>query len=223
MKHRIEGGVLPVLYIDLEPQEKIIVENNAMSWMNTLVKSDQARGGVGRFFGKMMSGETLFHTTYQAQNESGMIAIASKFPGSIKAIKIENSNSYNILKRAFLACEVGVDISAYYQRNLNGGLFGTEGLTLHKLTGKGTAFIEISGHEVEYNLKENESMIIDSGHLVAVNSSCTLEYKSLSNTKNSIFGGDGLHYTVISGPGKIILQSMPINKFIKFTRFPYNK
>lgn len=212
MKYSIEGGSLPVLIVQLEPQEKIITEGGAMSWMSGNMKMDTTTGGgVGKVFGRMFTGEALFHNVYEPIGKEGMIAIAAKFPGAIKAIEISDNNTMIIQKRAFLACETNVSLSVHVQNKIGVGLFNGEGFIMQKLTGNGLAFIEVDGYEKTYDLENNEEMIISTGYLVAMSSTCTLNIKTVGTFKNAIFGGEGIFNAVVKGPGKLILQSMPIS------------
>ena len=117
-----------------------------------------------------------------------------------------------IQKRAFLASEPTVDLSVFFQKKLGAGLFGGEGFIMQKLTGKGMAFIEIDGTAVEYDLEAGQKMIVDTGYLAAMDATCSIDIQTVPGVKNMLLGGEGLFNTVVSGPGKVILQTMPINK-----------
>lgn len=213
MKYKIEGGSLPVVIIDLEQGEKLITEGGAMAWMSANMKMETtSNGGIGKVLGRMISGESLFQNIYQPQNKPGMIALASKFPGSIRVFEINDQNPLILQKRAFLACEDSVQLSVYLQKNLGAGFFGGEGFIMQRLTGNGLAFVEIDGHAVEYDLEAHESMIIDTGYLVAMSNTCTMDIKTTGGIKNALLGGEGIFNTVVTGPGKITLQTMPMNK-----------
>lgn len=142
--------------------------------------------------------------------QEGLIAFASSFPGAIKALEITPSNPVIVQKSAFLAAEEGVELSVAFQKKLGAGFFGGEGFIMQRLSGSGTAFIEIDGFAVEYTLGAGESMIVDTGYLAAMDSTCTMEIVSVKGAKNVFLGGEGLFNTVIKGPGKIMLQTMPI-------------
>lgn len=140
-----------------------------------------------------------------------MIAFASSFPGSIRAFHISPGNEMVVQKSGFLASEVGVQLSVFFQKKLGAGFFGGEGFIMQKLSGNGIAFVEIDGYAVEYDLQKGESMVIDTGYVAAMSSSCKMEITSVPGVKNALFGGEGLFNTVVTGPGKLILQTMPIN------------
>ena len=212
MEYEIKGTPLPVVICNLEANERMITERGSMSWMSTNMKMEtSSNGGVGKALGRMFSGEALFQNNYTAIGGAGMIAFASSFPGSIVALEITPSQPMVVQKSAFLASEVGVELSVFFQKKLGAGFFGGEGFIMQKLSGTGTAFLEIDGHAVSYILAAGQSMVIDTGYLAAMDHTCSMEIKSVPGLKNMMFGGEGVFNTVITGPGKIILQTMPIS------------
>ena len=214
MKYEITGGNFPVVICHLEPNETMITEKGAMAWMSPNMKMETStNGGIGKAFGRMFSGEAMFQNIYKAEGSSGMIAFASSFPGSIKALEITPGKNFICQKTAFLASESGVQLSVHIQNKLMKGFFGGEGFIMQKLSGSGTAFIEIDGHAIEYDLEAGQTMIIDTGYLVAMDESCSMEVISVPGLKNKLLGGEGLFNTKITGPGKIIVQTMPIMQF----------
>ncbi len=170
-----------------------------------------SNGGIGKALGRMFSGETLFQNRYTAQGGPGQIAFASSFPGSIKAVEITPGNDLVVQKKAFLASESTIELSIFFQKKAGAGFFGGEGFIMQRLSGHGTAFIEIDGYAVEYNLQAGQSMVVDTGYLAAMDSTCSIEVVSVPGVKNMLFGGEGIFNTLVKGPGKIILQTMPIN------------
>ena len=140
-----------------------------------------------------------------------MIAFASCFPGSIKAFKIAPGEEIILQKSAFLASEAGVELSMFFNKRLSSGLFGGEGFVMQKVSGNGIVFAEFDGHVVEYELAKGEQIVLDTGHLAAMTGSCKMEIKSVPGVKNMLFGGEGIFNTVITGPGKVWLQTMPIS------------
>lgn len=140
-----------------------------------------------------------------------MIAFASSFPGSVKAFEISPGNEMILQKNAFLAGEAGVELSIFFNKKLGAGLFGGEGFIMQRISGQGIVFAEFDGHVVEYELQMGQQIVVDTGHLAAMTASCSMEIKSVPGVKNMVFGGEGIFNTIISGPGKIWLQSMPIS------------
>lgn len=212
MKYNIVGEPLPAVICDVEAGETLITESGAMSWMTQNMKMETtSNGGIGKALGRMLSGETLFQNRYTAQGGPGQIAFASSFPGSIKAVEITPGNDLVVQKKAFLASESTIELSIFFQKKAGAGFFGGEGFIMQRLSGHGTAFIEIDGYAVEYNLQAGQSMVVDTGYLAAMDSTCSIEVVSVPGVKNMLFGGEGIFNTLVKGPGKIILQTMPIN------------
>jgi len=211
MQYKILGEPLPVVECHLASGEMMITERGAMSWMTPNMKMETKGGGVGKMFGRMFSGESMFQNHYTAMGGSGMIAFASSFPGSIRAFNISPGNEMIVQKSGFLASEAGVQLSVHFQKKLGAGFFGGEGFIMQRLSGNGIAFVEIDGYAVEYELAAGQQMVIDTGYLAAMTSSCKMDIQSVPGIKNALFGGEGLFNTVVTGPGKIILQSMPVN------------
>ena len=212
MKYEIKGGNFPAVVCQLDSGETMITEGGGMSWMSPNMKMDTVGGGIGKIFGRMFSGERMFQNKYTAVGGSGEIAFASSFPGDIVALEISPNNEYVVQKCAFLASTEGVDLSIFFQKKLSSGFFGGEGFIMQKLSGNGVAFVEIDGSAVEYELAPGQQIVVDTGHVVMMSASCTMEIQTIKGAKNIIFGGEGLFNTVVTGPGKVILQTMPTIK-----------
>lgn len=212
MQYEIQGDTLPVVICQLQPGERMITERGSMSWMSPNMKMEtSSNGGVGKALGRMFAGEAIFQNIYTAQGGPGMIAFASSFPGSIQALDIEPGRDMIVQKSAFLASEQGVELSVHFRKKLGSGFFGGEGFIMQKLSGRGKAFIEIDGHVVEYNLAQGQSIVVDTGYLAAMDASCTMDIQTVPGVKNMLFGGEGVFNTVVTGPGRIMLQTMPIS------------
>lgn len=212
MQYEIKGGNLPVVICSLENGESMFNESGAMCWMSPNMEMNTSGGGIGKMFGRMFSGESMFQNIYTARGGNGMIAFASSFPGSIRAVDISPGSSLVVQKAGFLAAEAGVDLSVFFQKKAGAGFFGGEGFIMQKLSGQGTAFLEIDGAAVEYDLAPGQKMIIDTGYLAAMTETCSIELQAVKGAKNVLFGGEGFFNTVITGPGHIILQTMPVSK-----------
>lgn len=212
MKYQIFGEPLPVVVCQVGAGEALVTERGSMSWMSPNMKMETStNGGIGKALGRMFSGDSLFQNKYTAMGGEGMIAFASSFPGSIRALEIAPGNNMIVQKSAFLASEVSVELSLFFQKKLGAGLFGGEGFIMQKLSGRGMAFIEIDGYAMEYDLAPGQQMIIDTGYLAAMTESCSMEIQTVPGVKNMIFGGEGIFNTVVTGPGKVILQTMPVS------------
>jgi len=184
-----------------------------MSWMSPNMSMETTtNGGLGKAFGRMFAGESIFQNIYTAQGGNGMIAFASSFPGSIRAFEIEPGKEMIFQKSAFLAGEGSIQLSAHFNKKFSAGLFGGEGFILQKVSGHGIVFAEFDGHVVEYELQPGQQIVIDSGHLAAMTPSCGMEIKTVPGVKNALFGGEGIFNTVVTGPGRVWVQTMPISR-----------
>ena len=211
MRYEIKGETLPVVICHLEDWEQMITEGGAMSWMSpNMQMATTTNGGLGKAFGRMFSGEKMFQNIYTAKG-NGMIAFASCFPGSIKAFEIGPGREMVFQKHAFLASESSISLSVFFQKKLGAGLFGGEGFIMQKVEGNGIVFAEFDGHVVEYELQPGQKIIVDTGYLAAMSATCSMDIQAVPGMKNMLFGGEGIFNTVVTGPGHIWLQTMPIS------------
>lgn len=139
-----------------------------------------------------------------------MIAFGSSFPGEIKVLNIAPGQEMIVQKSSFLAAEAGVDLSIHFQKRLGAGFFGGEGFIMQRLSGFGTAFVEIDGDLIEYELKPGQKLIVDTGNVAGFSPSVQMDIQTVSGAKNMLFGGEGIFNTVLTGPGRVWLQTMPI-------------
>ena len=221
MKYEIQGETLPVVICQLADGERMITEGGAMSWMSpNMLMETTSNGGIGSMIGRMFSGEKAFQNVYTAQGGEGMIAFASCFPGSIRAFEIAPGQEMILQKSAFLAGEVGIEMSVFFNKKLGTGFFGGEGFIMQRISGQGTVFAEFDGHVVEYELAPGQQIVVDTGHLAAMTASCQMDIRSVPGVKNMLFGGEGIFNTIITGPGRVWLQTMPISNVAGVLR-PY--
>lgn len=212
IRYEIEGGNLPVVICYPEAGQTLCSESGAMSWMSPNMNMEtNSGGGFKKAMGRLFSGDSIFMNEYTPMGESGMIAFASSLPGTILPFELHTGNGIIVQKRGFLAMEKGLDVSVYFQKKLSKGFFGGEGFIMQKITGNGMVFVEIDGHCKEYELRAGESIIVDTGYLAAMSETCTMDIQMVKGAKNIFLGGEGLFHTVITGPGKVYLQSMPIS------------
>ena len=219
MRYEIKGGNFPVVVCNLENGETMITEKGSMAWMSPNMQMETHGGGLGKMFSKAFSGESMFQNHYTARG-AGMITFASRFPGQIKDVQIAPGREFIVQKSAFLASEVGVNLSIHFQRKLGAGLFGGEGFIMQRLSGSGTAFVEIDGDLMEYELKPHQQLVVDSGYVAGFESTVQMDIQTISGAKNVFFGGEGLFNTVLTGPGRVWLQTMPISNIAGSIR-PY--
>ena len=211
IKYEIEGGSLPVVICYPEMGQTLCTQSGAMSWMSpNMQMQTNSGGGIKKALGRLFSGDSIFMNEYTLQGGNGMIAFASSFPGSIIPFEITNGNGIIVQKSGFLAMEKGLDLSVFFQKSLGRGFFGGEGFIMQRISGEGTAFVEIDGYCKEYTLSAGESIIVDTGYLAAMSETCTMDIQTVKGIKNALFGGEGVFNTRITGPGKVYIQSMPI-------------
>ena len=210
IKYEIEGGSLPVVICYPEAGQTLCTQSGAMSWMSpNMQMQTNSGGGIKKALGRFFAGESLFMNEYAPQGGPGMIAFGAALPGKIIPYEVTPGNGIIIQKSGFLAMEKGLDLSIFFQKRMGSGLFGGEGFILQKVSGEGIVFIEIDGYCKEYDLAPGQQIIVDSGYLAAMSESCTMDIQSVKGVKNALFGGEGLFNTVITGPGKVYVQSMP--------------
>lgn len=211
MQYEIKGEPTPVVICHVENGETMITESGSMVWMSPNMEMQTTAGGFGKVFGRMFTGENLFQNRYTARGGSGMVAFASSFPGKIVAVQVSPERPVIAQKCAFLAAEEGVELSVFFQRKIGAGFFGGEGFLLQKLSGRGIAFLEVDGHGEEYFLAPGEKLIVDTGNLAYMDATCSVDIQTVKGVKNMLFGGEGIFHTVVTGPGKVVLQTMPMS------------
>ena len=211
MNYEIKGGNLPVLLCRLEAGEELVCESGGMSWMDDGIEMQTEGGGIGKVLGRMVSGESLFQNRYIAR-KAGEIALAAKFPGSIAAYQVTPDKPVILQKSAYLASCGNVELSIFLQKKIASGFFGGEGFIMQKISGSGLVFAEIDGAALDYVLQPGQRKIVDTGYLAAMDGTCSIDTQTVKGVKNMFLGGEGFFNTVINGPGRITLQTMPISK-----------
>lgn len=212
MNYRIEGGDLPVAILKLKAGEVVISESGGRTWMRGPVLTETTSyGGAKKVFSRMFSGESLFMSRYTAQGDAE-IAFASSFPGNIRVRELAAGESIVCQKSSFLCGMGNLDISIHFQKKLGRGLFGGEGFIMQRITGPGIVFVEIDGYAPMYELAPGEQIVCDTGAVAMMDATCTMDVRMISGAKNIFLGNEGLFDTVITGPGKVYMQSMTIPK-----------
>ena len=219
MRYEIKGGAFPVVVCELADGEQMITEKGSMVWMSPNMQMDTRGGGLGKMFSKAFSGESIFQNIYTARG-AGMIAFGSSFPGQIKAVTIAPGQDMILQKTAFLAAEPGVELSIHFNKKLGTGLFGGEGFIMQRLSGSGVAFAEIDGELVECELREGQQIVADTGNVAGFTAGVKMEIQQVPGMKNKLLGGEGLFNTLLTGPGRVWLQTMPISSVAASIR-PY--
>jgi len=212
MQYKIIGEPMPVVECTLGAGESMVTEAGSMTWMTpNMGMTTNAGGGIGKAFSRAMMGESMFQNIYTCQGGPGLIAFGSSFTGSIRAYQIGPGRNVVVQKGGFLASEPGVQLSIHFNQKLGVGLLGGEGFIMQKLSGQGTAFVEIDGHCVEYDLAPGQSLIVNPGNLAVMDETISMEMQSIKGVKNVLFGGESWFQTKLTGPGRVVLQTMTIS------------
>ncbi len=210
MEYEIKGGSFPVVICRLRDGERMITEKGSMVWMSPNMEMETRGGGLGKMFSKAFSGESMFQNIYTARGD-GMIAFGSSFPGKILPLEVSGGRELIMQKSSFLASEETVDLSIAFNKKMGAGFFGGEGFIMQKLSGRGMAFVEIDGDLVEYDLAPGQQIVVDTGNVAGYESTVTMDVRQVPGLKNKMMGGEGLFNTYLTGPGKVMLQTMPIS------------
>ena len=209
MKYELLGGSFPAVTVTLNEGEKVFTQSGAMAWADDDVEmSTDMEGGFLKSLGRTFAGTSLMFVTHTAKHDDSNITFSASFPGSIKEFKIDEDHEYFAQKSAFLLADPGVNVDASFNKNFWAGLFGGEGFILQKYTGNGTLLAQIDGSVVEKELKEGETIKVETGHVALFDSSVTYNVETVKGLSNILFGGEGLFLTTLTGPGKVWLQTL---------------
>jgi uncharacterized protein (TIGR00266 family) len=215
MKSKVTGTTMPVLEIGLEPGDVIVAEPGEFSWMtdnvrlNTTTQTAGARSFLGAI-GRALGGGGLFMTEYRAEGGNGVVGFAAKVPGAIIEVPVQAGQTYMIHRHGFVCATQGVELSTGFQRSLGSGLFGGEGFLLQLLAGSCTAWVELGGEVVTYDLQPGESLQVHPGHIGMFDATVNFDIVLMRGITNALFGGDGLFIARLTGPGKVWLQSLTV-------------
>ena len=212
MQYQIHGTTLQTLEIILQPGEMVFSQTHQMSWMSPAMTMDTNTGG-GFFQGlaRSLSGGSLFVTHFRpGGGQAGLVAFCPRFPGTILARQLGPGETLICRKETFLCAEASVQVGIYFRQQLGAGFFGGEGFILQSITGPGTVFLDLSGEVVEKNLQPGEGLQVHVGHVGVQDATVQFSITMIKGFRNMIFGGDGIFLAQLHGPGKVLLQSMPI-------------
>ena len=209
MKYEIIGDNLQLVKLEITPNEKIYAEAGSLVTMSYNIKMEaKMRGGFLKGLGRTLAGETLFLTEFTSDGGSGQISFGGRAPGTIKPLELSTGREYIVQKDAFLCAEDSVDMSIAFQKRLGSIFFGGEGFILEKLSGEGNVFIHACGDFIEFDLKPDEIIKVDTGSVVGWDSTVQYNIERVKGIKTIFFGGEGLFLTKLKGPGHVIIQSM---------------
>jgi uncharacterized protein (TIGR00266 family) len=217
MESRILGTTMPVLEVTLNPNESIISEAGELSWMTSSIQLSThtqyaGGGGIMGVIKRVAGGGSLFMTEYRAIGAPGSVSFAAKLPGHIVPVEVGAANEYMIHRHGFLCGTPQIQISVGFQQSLGAGIFGGSGFLLQRVSGTGTAWIELSGELITKDLQPGETLRVHPGHVGAFQTSVSFQIATVPGIKNMIFGGDGIFLAALTGPGRIWLQTLPISR-----------
>lgn len=213
MEYEISGGSFPTVICTLQKGETMKDESGAMAFMTSNIKMEtNTGGGLLKGLGRALAGDTIFLNFFTAESDNEKIAFSACYPGKIIPIRLNGSNTIIGEKNAFLASEESVDIDIYFKKKLGAGLFGGEGFVLQKFTGTGMLFLEIDGEVIEHDLQPGEKLLVNGGHIAAMEETVDFDVERVKGVKNIMFGGEGLFFTRLTGYGKVWIQTMPVSK-----------
>lgn len=215
MDATVAGTTMPALEITLQPNESVIYESGELTWMTSSIemKTHTQMGGGGGIFGvlrRAAGGGSIFMTEYRAVGSAGQIAFAAKLPGHIVPVQLSAGHEYLVHRHGFLCSTPEVQLGLGFQQSLGAGVFGGDGFLLQKVSGQGTAWLELSGEMIAKDLAAGETLRVHPGHVGAFEANVSFQITRIHGIRNLVFGGDGIFLAALTGPGKVWLQTMSI-------------
>jgi len=220
MQFEIVGSSMQTLLVELSQGEAMFTERGGMAWLSNVDMDTSARGGLMKGLGRMVSGESLFMTTYTAKRGGGTIAFTPEAPGRVLSMELQAGKAMLCQRDAFMCAEDSVDLSMHFHKRLGAGLFGGEGFFLQKVEGPGHVFFEIAGEAHETTLSSGAELQVDPGHVALFEPTVDFSITRVKGVRNMLLGGEGLFLARLTGPGKVWLQSLPLpNLAAKLNRY----
>lgn len=214
MNYKIIGETVPAVEVNLNKGESMYTQSGAMSWKTPGIKMEtNTKGGIMKGLGRMLSGDSFFMNTYTAEQDNQTIAFASTVPGAIMSFDLTGTPGLIAQKGAFLCAEPNVNLKVALTKKFSAGLFGGEGFILQDISGSGNVFLEVDGDKVVKELQPGETIQVDTGNVVAFEKTVKYEIETVKGFGNIFFGGEGLFLTKLTGPGKVVLQTLNFNDF----------
>lgn len=214
MQYRVIGNVMPAVEMWLEYGESVFTQSGGMAWMSDAIAMEtNTHGGFMKGLGRLFAGESMFMTTYTAQAANAEIGFSATVPGEIVPVDVAQWQGIVCQKGAFLCAQSGVSLDTVFTKRFSSGFFGGEGFILQQLGGMGTAFLEVDGSRVEKTLAPGEVLRVDTGNVVAFESTVSYEIETVRGGMNIFLGGEGLFLTRLVGPGRVILQTQNFAEF----------
>lgn len=214
MDYKIVGDVMQALQITMRQGEEVFAEAGSMLYMGQGIELQaKMQGGVMKgLMRKFLAGESMFMSIFRCNTGEGKMALANPIAGKIFPLELRG-NTVLAERNAFL-CGIGnIDLSVAFTKRFGAGLFGGEGFILQKLTGHGLVFLHAGGNVLEFDLAPGEQLRVDTGCIVSMSDTISYDIQFVGGFRNALFGGEGLFYAVITGPGHIVLQTLPFSRF----------
>src|SRR5438046_2122384 len=214
METKIVGTVMPVLELNMQPNEKVFAESGELSWMSMAIQMQTGtsvggqQGGFLGALGRAVAGGTLFMTEYTAVGGPGLLAFAAKLPGQIVPLDIAPGHGYMVHRHGFMCGSLGVQFSIGFQQRLGAGVFGGTGFRMQRLTGQGRACVEMHGEVIVDDLQPGNTLRVHPGHVGTYEESVQLNIVTVPGLQNAFFGRDGIFLAALTGPGRVWLRSM---------------
>lgn len=211
---KIVGTVMQSLMIQINRGQEFYSESGSLAWMTDAVRMETNLGakGLGGILSRVVTGESLFVVNFSADRDQQLATFTSEFPGKIIPIHLAQGQAMIAQKDTLLVAEKSVNMSVALQKRLGAGLFGGEGFILQRFDGPGTFFGAFDGEIVEYTLQPGQRLLVDTGHVAMFEPSVGYDIQMVKGIKNFLFGGEGLFFVSLTGPGRIWLQTMPMSK-----------
>lgn len=221
--YKLFGEEMQCVEVELDPNEQVIAEPGSFMMMNDNIKmetvfgDEKAKGIMGKLFSagkRMLTGENLFMTIYtNTGSDKRRVTFAAPYAGKIIPLDLSKLGEKVICQKdSFLCAAKGVEVGIEFQKKLGTGLFGGEGFIMQKLEGDGMAFVHSGGHVIEKELQAGELLKVDTGCIVAFLSTVSYDIQFVGGVKNTLFGGEGMFYATLRGPGKVWIQTLPISR-----------
>jgi uncharacterized protein (TIGR00266 family) len=213
MQSTISGEVTPALSVTMSAGESLYAQSGAMMYLTGDIEwNAEMKGGLMGGLKRMVSGESLFLTTYQASGQGGVLGLAPPYPSQLHEIDLRGGREVVAERGAFLAATSDVEVEVAFQKKLGAGFLGGEGFVLQRLKGEGTAWVHAGGTFVEFDLQPGQTIKVDTGCIVWYDSTVNQSIERAGGIKKSLFGGEGLFLATLTGPGHVALQTMPFGK-----------
>lgn len=208
------GATIPILEVILAPGETVVATSGELSWISESIQLRTGlqlkSQGIGGLVKRALGGGSVLLTEYRAEGEPGLVAFSAKLPGQIHALEIELGSGYLVHNHGFMCGTEGVEIGVGLQRSLGAGIFAHEGFVLQKVTGEGTAWVEMSGEVVSYELEPGRRLRVHPGHVAAFEETIEMSIVTVPGISNRLFRKEGLYLVSLVGPGRLWLQSLAI-------------